>query len=186
MRAMHRWTTELLDHLACGRAKLLDAVSATAHPLRGRSPAAGRWSVANVLSHLARTEGQIASMLQRRTTVAGASFSDATPGASGASIVDSFDGAAVLDRSERVEAPEWAQPDYDMSADDAMRALVKARQRLGGVLTLNDGLDVRAVRQEHFLFGELDFYQWAAFAGFHERRHTEQLREIAAALAGQR
>ena len=186
MRAMHRWTTELLDHLACGRAKLLDAVSATAYPLRGRSPAAGRWSVANVLSHLARTEGQIASMLQRRTTASGSTFADVTPDVAGASIVDSFDGAPVLDRSERVEAPEWAQPDYDMSADDAMRALVKARQRLAGVLTLNDGLDVRAVRQEHFLFGELDFYQWAAFAGFHERRHTEQLREIAAALAGQR
>ena len=49
-----------------------------------------------------------------------------------------------------------------------------------------DGKDLRPVRQAHFLFGELDFYQWVAFVGFHERRHTAQLREIAAALATSR
>ena len=40
------------------------------------------------------------------------------------------------------------------------------------------------MRQEHHVFGELDLYQWVLFAGFHERRHTEQLREVAAALRG--
>lgn len=153
---------------------------------RARSPSAGQWSVANVLSHLARTEGQVAALLQRRANVVPAVERAALPADGEVSIVASFDGAVVLDRRERVQAPEFAQPDLVQSPDAALRGLKRARARLEQVVFMADGKDLRPVRQAHFLFGELDFYQWVAFVGFHERRHTAQLREIAAALATSR
>ena len=179
---MHRWTTDLLAHLAAGRAELLDAIEDVAPEDRMRCPSVGRWSVANVLSHLARTEGQVAALLQRQTRSAGSLARAPQLDADAVSVVSTFDGVAVLDRSERVAAPAFAQPDLGQAFEDATNGLVRARARLEQVVVDADSLDMRGVRQQHHLFGVLDFYQWVAFAGFHERRHSQQLREIAAGL----
>ena len=178
---MHPWTNELLGHLSEGRAALDAAIAAMAPADRDRSPSEGRWSVANVLSHLARTEGQVAALLQRRSRAV--DVVDQAPAVvpGDPSVLTTFDGAAVLDRAERVEAPDFAQPDLSAASAEAAAALQRARRRLEDVVIAADGRDMRSVRQAHFLFGELDFYQWVAFAGFHERRHTAQVLEIAAA-----
>lgn len=183
---MHQWTTELLAHLAAGRAELCDAMAATAPADRERRPGAGRWSVANVLSHLARTEGQVAALLQRGARAVEVPARAPAVASGAPSIVWSFAGARVLDRSERVDAPAFAQPELALGSADAARALARARRRLEDLVIKADGVDMRPVCRAHFLFGELDFYQWVAFAGFHERRHTAQLHEIAAVLAAPR
>ena len=64
----------------------------------------------------------------------------------------------------------------------ALGRLERSRARLVDAVVAVDGLDASEVRQAHHVFGELDLYQWVFFAGFHERRHTAQLREISAAL----
>ncbi|MFN3241522.1 MAG: DinB family protein [Planctomycetota bacterium] len=179
---MHAQTTELLAHLDDGRTDLLAVVDAVPESDRARAPAAGRWSLANLLSHLARTEGQIGAFLQRRLrqALSDGDLPELPPGA--ASAVASFDAATVLDRSQRIEAPDFAAPDLAMPFAEARSQLDRARQRLQQVVLAADGKDVAAIRERHFVFGELTFYQWVAFAGFHERRHTEQAREVVEAL----
>jgi hypothetical protein len=179
---MHAWTHELLQHLDAGRAGLCAALAAIAPGDRERAPGASRWSAANVLSHLARTEGQVAALLQRGVRRASAALPAAPSG--GAPILERFDGAAVLDRRERAVAPEFAAPDLGMSSVAALAALEGARRRLCFVLLSVDGGDARGVTQAHHWFGELDFYEWVAFAGFHEQRHTAQLLEVSQAFAG--
>ena len=106
----------------------------------------------------------------------------ATPAETIASIMGDKDSAAVLDRATRIDAPDFALPDLSKSPEQAARELASARERLETVVIDADGQDMSLVRQSHHVFGELDFYQWVAFAGFHERRHTAQLRELAALL----
>ncbi len=181
---MHAWTVDLLSHLEAGRAELLVAVSDVPEAARNLCPGDEMWSVANVLSHLARTEGQIAALLQKqlRRHLAGPT-GDSAPDAS-SSVLARFDGAPVLDRRARMAAPDFAAPDLGMTAADATARLERARDRLTQAVLAADGRDVGGVRQDHHVFGELDFYQWVLFAGFHERRHTAQLRELGATLGG--
>ena len=177
--AMHGWTNELLAHLSVGRAELLNVMGGIRPRCRALRPPDGRWSAANVLAHLARTEGQIAALLHRRARDAAAVGPAPSPAPA---VVERFDSAAVLDRAARIEAPDFALPDLGTSPEQAARELARARERLETVVIDADGQDMSPVRQAHHLFGELDFYQWVAFAGFHERRHTAQLRELAALL----
>ena len=67
--AMHAWTEEMLGHLEVGRSELLVVVDAMPVSDHGRCPEARAWSVANVLSHLARTEGQVAALLQKLSLI---------------------------------------------------------------------------------------------------------------------
>jgi len=136
------------------------------------------------LAHLARTEGQIAAFLQRRLRQQLSSGELRDLPTAAPSILQNFDRAAVLDRTRRIEAPDFAAPDPSMTAADARTQLDRARQRLQQVLLAADGKDVTAIRQPHHVFGDLTFYQWVAFAGFHEQRHVDQAREVAEALRG--
>ena len=173
----------MLGHLEVGRSELLVVVDAMPVSDHGRCPEARAWSVANVLSHLARTEGQVAALLQKRSRPLLAGDEPRRPAGSGA-VAGRFDGAPVLDRTTRLEAPAFAAPDPAMTSRAALARLERARARLVDAVVAVDGLDASEVRQVHHVFGELDLYQWVFFAGFHERRHTAQLREIAAALRG--
>lgn len=181
---MHGWTQELLTHLGHSRERLLEAVATVPERSRERSPGAGVWSVANVLAHLARTEGQVAALLEKRARPILEARAGASRPPSDRSIVACFDGAPVLDRSEQLQAPGFAAPDLGMTAAVAARRLARARARLRSVVVTGDGVDLRRARQAHHVFGELDFYQWVLFAGYHEQRHTAQIREAAAALRG--
>lgn len=171
---MHERTTELLRHLDDGRRALRAALDAIPPERRDARPDRGGWSAANILSHLARTEGQVAAFLQRmlRRALADAPL---PPAPAAGPVLASFDADLVLDRTKKVEAPDFATPDVAMAADEAWSALERARARLRQVLLAGDGLDTSSLRQAHFLFGELTFEQWIAFVGLHERRHTAQL-----------
>ena len=173
---MHARTLELLQHLDLGRRALLEVVDAIAD--RDARPAAGRWSATDVLSHLARTEGQIGAFLQRKLRRA---LADAPlpPAPDRGPVLATLPVDEVLDRRRKVEAPDFAAPDEQMTFDDAWSALERARERLRQVLLAGDGLDTSSLRQAHHVFGDLTFEQWIAFASLHERRHTEQLRELA-------
>lgn len=50
-------------------------------------------------------------------------------------------------------------------------------------LNTGDGLAFSGVLHPHPIFGMLDLYEWVHFIGAHDRRHAEQVRELAAHFA---
>jgi hypothetical protein len=62
---MHDCTRRLLSDLEARHAELLAAVEDVPVELRGRRFAAERWSVAEVLEHLATTESRIGGMIRK-------------------------------------------------------------------------------------------------------------------------
>jgi DinB superfamily len=62
---LHPRIHELLDYLERQHAKLLQAIDLIPAPLRGRRPAPDRWSVADVMQHLALVEGRLARSAAR-------------------------------------------------------------------------------------------------------------------------
>src|SRR5262245_21122944 len=95
-----------------------------------------------------------------------------------------LDLARLVDRSYGVTASEAVQPQGGLDANAAWAALEATRQAFREAILSGDGLALGEVvhPRPHPVFGVLNLYQWVAFAGGHEARHTAQIREIAAAM----
>ncbi len=157
---MHPRIQELVGYLDWRRAELEKAVSAVPAARREWRPAAGRWSVGEVLEHLTLVETRIGLLLDGRLTAARA-----------AGLGQERDTAPVL--------TEASQPTGTLSADEAWAALEEQRHVFRAMLLAADGLALGDVMIPHPRLGLLNVYQWVLFVGAHEGRHTAQVREIA-------
>jgi hypothetical protein len=179
---MHPRTEELLQHLEASRGILSAAVDAIPAALRETRPAPDRWSVANVLEHLARVEEQITRLLAKRLAQA-RDAGALTPESRSSSVLEPDRQRALLDRRRRITANERSHPVESMSTSAALAALEKSRAGLRDLVVAYDGLNLSAVSFPHPVLGDLDGYGWVQFVGAHEARHAAQIREIGDALS---
>jgi hypothetical protein len=173
---MHPRTEELLNFLLTSQIRLREAVDAVPPVRRNAPPRDGRWSVGQVLEHLALTERGIARLLAKRTAEARAAGLGADRETS--SILWSLDVARVMDRRQPLDAPSRIQPSPDVTADEAWRRLQEVNGELRQAVAATDGLAMGELVFPHPFLGPLNLYQWAIFAGAHELRHAQQIREI--------
>jgi hypothetical protein len=167
----------LLADLDADRASLRAAVERVPVPLRGHRTAPDRWSIAEVLEHLAVVEQRAAPMVD-------ALVAAAPPREPAGEAPAPLDRTVLRDRSERVPAPEPLHPTGRWgSADEAWAALEQSRAALLDALRGAEGRDLAAVTRVHPRLGVLTGYQWIAALGGHEARHAAQIHEIADALA---
>lgn len=178
---MHPTTAELLEHLDTNRVALREEVERVPPPFRERRPGPDRWSVAEVLEHLALVEDRLVHIVTSQAT--GASVESAAKDEGGRSVVQSLDTALILDRNRRLPASEMVTPRAGLDAATALSRLEAVRRRLREAILARDGQCPGEFRLQHPLLGPLDLNQCIAFAGSHEARHTAQIREIGAALA---
>ena len=178
---MHPRIQQVLTHLDSTRASLLTAANEIPESSRDQRPATDRWSVAEVLQHLAMVERRVTGVLKEKLAEArnGGLGTDAesTP------LVPTFDWAALNDRSAPLSAPEGAIPERGVTAVKALTELSASRSALRELVIGADGEDLSAVVAPHRRFGPLDAYQWLLFVGWHEGRHADQVREAGALLA---
>jgi uncharacterized damage-inducible protein DinB len=174
---MHPRVQELIAYLTVRRDALHDAVDAVPTGARNDAPGPDRWSVAQVVEHLAIVENRFADVLGKKFAAAKASGLGAETETS--SILGSWDVTPMLDRSEKREAPEPVRP-QGVDWTTALTQLEDARTRFLAVFHEGDGLALGTVIHSHPRFGDLNLYQWGVWLGGHEARHTEQIHEIAA------
>lgn len=178
---MHPRIREVLASLDTHRATLERAVGAVPAELRERRPAPERWSVAEVLDHLALIDGQITGVLKGSidsARVAGLGADQET-----SSVVPTLDVTPILDRSRPAEADEASRPRAGVSMSEAQAELVRQREALRAVVLSADGLALTEVIAPFPGLGPLNVYQWVLVVGAHEARHSAQIQEIAAALS---
>ena len=178
---MHPRTEELLHHLDANRVVLREAVADVPPALRETRPAPDRWSVAEVLEHLARIEQQLTRLLSAKLSEAQSTGALGTESET-SSVVDPRVHRAVLDRERRVIAGDRVLPRGELDSGAALVALEAARAKLRDLLMSYDGVAIAAVSHPHPAFGPIDAYQWFAFVGSHEARHAAQIREVGATL----
>ena len=170
---------EVLDHLDASRIALKAAVSNVSADNVAVRPAPERWSVTEIVDHLALVETRVARLLvgelQKAQTSGLPSESESS------SVVQEQLVSGLLDRSKPIVAGETSQP-RGISLDAAFATLDSERNALRDAIIAADGLALGTVRLPHPRFGDLDLYQWFTFLGAHEARHVEQVRETAAAL----
>ena len=167
------------DSLRADRATLRAAVDRVPPERRRERAAPGRWSVAEVLEHLAIVEQRVLAMLPPLLAAAPPRAADAAPPAP-------FPRDVLRDRTRLITAPDPIQPRGALDADAAWDALERSRAALLALLDTVEGRDLTAISRQHPVLGTLDGYQWLASLGGHEERHAMQIHEIADTLENSR
>jgi len=178
---MHPHLAEVFGRLNDSRAALRAAVDAVPQGLRRTRPSPGRWSVAEVLEHLALVDRLFAERMveaidHARTVGLG-------PERQAREGLPADVARRMSDRGEAREAREAMRPAGAIDAAAAWDDLEAAREAVHQAAAGADGLALGTVRAEHRLFGSLTIYQWVELTAAHELRHADQIREIGAALS---
>jgi hypothetical protein len=176
---MHTHLTDVLSRLDSARASLRGAIDAVPPAMQRQRPAADRWSCAEVLEHLTLVEqifgGRIVNALDAARSGLSAEAHARAP------LPDAIE-QRMGDRVNRRQAPEPAQPTGTVDVATGWATLEGQHSNLRAALAGCDGLALSQVTLDHPFFGTMNVYQWVELMAAHEGRHTEQIREIAAAL----
>ena len=176
---MHPRIAEVLGHSDAQRETLRAAVSSVPPDKHAIAPD-GRWSVLGVLEHLALTETRVAGLL--RKVVAEGKEKGLGRETETAPVIPGMNLRRLLDRTNRLAAPEMTQPRSERTLAEAWRALDESRAAFRAAVLDADGFALREITYPHLYFGPLDMYTWIAFVGSHEARHADQIREIGNSL----
>lgn len=173
---MHPHLIAVLGYLDEARGAVRAAVAKVPEGLRRTRPAPARWSVAEVLEHLALVDRSFAQRMAdaiAEARVAGLGPENRPRDPLPPAIVH-----RMADRSEAREAREALRPSGGLDAAAAAAELDAARDAVRQAVSLADGLALGSVSAEHRIFGSLTMYQWVELTAAHEMRHADQIREI--------
>ena len=176
---MHPRTHEILDCLDAELAGLRAAVDIVPPERRSKRPAPDRWSVAEVLEHLAMVERVVMKSCSRQ--LAAARDAGLPQETETTSIRQALPPERVANRERRVTAPDMLHP-KGLDAAAAWAELENTRRQFRDFVTSCDGLALGQVSFAHPSLGTLNLYQWLLFAAGHHARHADQIREIARQL----
>lgn len=179
---MHPNVREALACLDASRAALEAAVASVPEPLHRTRPGPARWSVIDVVEHLAKVDRFFAERIA--AAIADAQRGGLPPEEDPRAPLPADVARAIGDRTDRRPAREAMMPSGSVDLRTAWDALDRARAEVRAVMAAADGLALGRVTADHRLFGRLTVYQWVELTAAHETRHADQIREIGATLGG--
>jgi len=135
-------------------------------------PAADRWSVAEVVEHLALVEDLVNGVLG---TLEKAPALDANRDVK---QLDALILSKVPDRSTKAQAPDQVTPTGRWTPAVALDHFLASRAQIAAALRSMH--DLRAHVVAHPALGPLDGYQWILTVAAHTERHTKQILEVKA------
>jgi hypothetical protein len=135
-----------------------------------------RWSIAEVVEHLAAAEDMLRGMTQEQVMK-----TPAIPARDPVELKKIDDGvlAQVPDRSHKIQAPEPLKPTNRFgSPADAEKHFVESRATTETFL--KNTPDLRAHAVDSPMGVKLDGYEWMLLIAAHSERHTKQILEVKA------
>jgi uncharacterized damage-inducible protein DinB len=149
--------TEISGFLDGCRGEVYAAIEEMPEARLEQVPAAGGWSAAQVLEHLALAESKTSQYLAARLA------------------------KAIAAGLAREQAPEVVVPAAGVTAAAALADLRASHAEVHALLRSADGWALASVLTRHALFGPMQMYQSLLFIGYHDRRHLPQIVRAAAA-----
>jgi len=132
-----------------------------------------RWSIAQVLEHIALAENMIFSNVTGDVMKAGPGAVDRDTAKIDAAVV-----SRVPDRSRPAQAPPPLVPTGKWTAQESLKHFLASRERT--IAFLKSTPDLRAHVTDSPMKVPLDAYEWLLFIGAHSERHTKQILEVKA------
>jgi len=166
--------TKAVAYLQKTEAGVIDAAKGLSPAQLNFKAAPYRWSVAEVLEHIAAAEDMLMGMVHDQVMKA-----PAAPAAEDAKATDAFVLAALPDRSHKLQAPEPLKPTNRFGSPEGSLKHFEA-SRGATIAFASDTKDLREHAIDSPLGKKLDGYQWLLFIAAHSERHTKQILEVKA------
>jgi len=164
-----------LQYLESTKRGVLDATKGLSDAQWNFKPAPDRWSVAEVMEHLAAAEDMLRGMTQEqvmKSPAVAARDADETKKADEGVL------AMVPDRSHKLQAPEPLKPTNRFgSPTAAQKHFVESRGTTEAYLKNTPGLRAHLGDSP---MGKLDGYEFVLLIAAHSERHTKQMLEVKA------
>jgi hypothetical protein len=162
-----------LKYLETTKKGVLDATRGLSEAQWNFKPAPDRWSVAQVMEHIAAAEDFLRTLTKEKIMLAPA-------GEPGRDLKKTDDAvlAMVPDRTNKVQAPEPLVPTNRFGSPEAsIKHFVESRAATEDFLKSTTGL------RDHVSdspMGKLDGYEFVLLIAAHSERHTKQINEVKA------
>ncbi len=162
-----------LQYLETTKKNVLDATKGLSEAQWNFKPAPDRWSVAQVMEHIAAAEDFIRGLVKEKVMMGPA-------GGPGRDWKKADDGvlAMVPDRTNKAQAPEPLVPTNRFGSPEAsIKHFVESRA------TTEDFLKTATGLRDHVAdspMGQLDGYEFVLLIAAHSERHTKQINEVKA------
>ncbi len=163
-----------VKYLESTKKGVLDATKDLSDAQWNFKPAPERWSVAEVMEHIAASEDMLFGMVTGK-------IMKAPPRVEAADVkaIDAMILAKITDRTNKAQAPEPLRPTNRYgSPEAAQKHFLESRARTLDFLQKTP--DLRAHAADSQLGAKLDAYQWILFIAAHSERHTKQINEVKA------
>jgi hypothetical protein len=164
-----------LKYLESTKKEVLDATKGLSEAQWDFKPAPDRWSVAQVMEHIAASEDFIRDGLLTEKVMASP---HGEPGRD-AKKIDAAVEAMIPDRSHKAQAPEPLVPNNRFgSPEGSLKHFLESRETTEQFLRSTAGL------RDHVMdgpVGKMDGYEFVLFIAAHCERHVKQIDEVKAA-----
>jgi DinB family protein len=162
-----------LQYLESTKKNVLEATKGLSEAQWNFKPAPDRWSVAEVMEHIAAAEDFIRDILKEKVMVAPAGDSGRDAKKTDEAVL-----AMVPDRTHKAQAPEPLVPTNRFgSPDGSIKHFVESRATTEEFLKTTTGLRDHVTDSP---LGKLDGYEFILFIAAHSERHTKQINEVKA------
>jgi len=135
-------------------------------------PAPDRWSVVEIVEHIALINGIVQGLFLN------IDHAPAPPQDRNAKEFDEMILTRLADRSQRFKGPESARPTGRWTPPEALEQFRATSNDFADLVRTSNGLRQHAV--PHPLFGPMDGYQWVLAVAGHGERHNQQILEVKA------
>ena len=162
-----------LQYLESTKRNVLDATKRLSEAQWNFKPAPDRWSVAQVMEHIAAAEDLLLDTTKEKVMTSPA-------GEPGRDFRKTDEAVLMMvpDRSHKAQAPEPLVPNNRFGSPDAsIKHFVESRTTTEDFLKSTPGL------RDHVMdspIGKLDGYEFVLFIAAHSERHTKQINEVKA------
>jgi hypothetical protein len=163
-----------LKYLESTKEGVIDATKGLSAAQWNFKSAPDRWSVAEVMEHIAAAEDFIRGNITQNVMKAPARGASEDVKALDDTVV-----AKIPDRSVKAQAPEPLKPTNRFGSPEAsLKHFLESRQETEAFLTSHN--DLRDHATDSPMGKKLDAYEWVLFLTAHSERHTKQILEVKA------
>jgi len=162
-----------VEYLQKTRDGVVEAVKGLSDAQMKFKAAPDRWSVAETLEHIAKSEDFIFQNVTDNVMKA-----PAGPAGRDTAKIDALVLARIPDRSHKVQAPAPLVPTGNWTPAETLDHFLKSRATT--IAFMESTPDLREHVTDSPLGQPLDAYEWLLYIGAHSERHTKQILEVKA------
>jgi hypothetical protein len=163
-----------LQYLETTKKNIVDATRGLSEAQWNFKPSVFKWSVAQVMEHIAASEDLLRQMAEGQIKQQSPSVPDRDLKKTDDKVLE-----VVPDRSKKFQAPEQLRPRNQFgSPEAALKHFLESRAKT--VALLKNTPDLRAHVVDSGLLGKIDAFERILFVAAHSERHTKQLLEVKA------